>query len=124
MPLYRKKELQKLIPWTEDLPMELVSISEADRLNGSPKVGDMIAFNPKDETDIWLVGEKFFNDNYEEATQKPLHEEILDLLIKRSKMEHEYINPNFLQEINEALDIYFEIEDNDVDKWIRNMWGC
>lgn len=124
MPLYRKKELQELIPWTEDLPMGLVSISEADRLNGSPKIGDMIAFNPKDKTDIWLVSEKFFNDNYEEATQKPLQEEILDLLIKRSKMEHEYINPNFLNEINNPLWSYYNIEDYDVDKWINDMWGC
>tara|TARA_R110000868_G_C10972546_1_gene770370 strand:- start:22453 stop:22605 length:153 start_codon:yes stop_codon:yes gene_type:complete len=45
--------------------MALVSISEADKLNGSPKTGDMIAFNQKDSTDIWLVAEEFFNDNYE-----------------------------------------------------------
>ena len=40
------------------------SISEADDKNGSPKIGDMIAVNPDDETDTWLVAEKFFKDNY------------------------------------------------------------
>ena len=61
---YRKKELQPLFPWTPELPMGLVSISEADKANGSPKKGDMIAYNPKEATDFWLVAEKFFKDNY------------------------------------------------------------
>ncbi len=65
MAFYRKKQLQELTPWTESLPMGLVSVSEADKNNGSPKKGDMIAFNPKDATDMWLVGEEFFKDNYE-----------------------------------------------------------
>ena len=61
---YRKKELQPLFPWTPGLPMGLVSISGADKANGSPKTGDMIAYNPKEVTDFWLVAEKFFIDNY------------------------------------------------------------
>lgn len=65
MAYYRKKQLQELIRWTPDLPMALVSISEADKNNGSPKDGDMIAFNPKDPTDVWLVAEQFAADNYE-----------------------------------------------------------
>ena len=65
MAFYRKKQLQELIPWTADLPMGIVSISEADKNNGSPKPGDMIALNPKDATDMWLVAEEFFKDNYE-----------------------------------------------------------
>jgi len=65
MAYFRKKELQELIDWTPDLPMGLVSISEADKSNGSPKVGDKIAFNPKDCTDMWLVAKQFFDDNYE-----------------------------------------------------------
>jgi hypothetical protein len=36
-----------------------------DKENGSPKNGDMIAVNRNDETDKWLVAEKFFNENYE-----------------------------------------------------------
>jgi hypothetical protein len=42
-----------------------VSISEADELNGSPKIGDMIARNPKNHFDQWLVAEKYFKDNFE-----------------------------------------------------------
>ena len=42
-----------------------VSISQADLNNGSPKIGDMIARNPKDHDDVWLVAEAYFNDNLE-----------------------------------------------------------
>ena len=65
MSLYRKKQLQEMTPWVESIPMDMVSISESDKQNGSPKKGDMIAFNPKDATDMWLVSEQFFKDNYE-----------------------------------------------------------
>lgn len=66
---YIKKQGQAMMPWEPDIPMALVSISEADKANGSPKKGDMIAVNPKDSTDMWLVAEKFFQDNYTEAAE-------------------------------------------------------
>lgn len=44
----------------------VVSISDVDKQNGSPKLGDMIARNPKNHLDQWLVAEKYFNDNFEE----------------------------------------------------------
>lgn len=43
----------------------IVSISDVDLLNGSPKEGDMIARNPKNHLDQWLVAEEYFNDNFE-----------------------------------------------------------
>lgn len=43
----------------------LVSISDVDLMNGSPREGDMIARNPKNHNDQWLVSEKYFNDNFE-----------------------------------------------------------
>ena len=43
-----------------------VSISEADLQNGSPKIGDMIARNPKNHLDQWLVAEQYFKDNFEQ----------------------------------------------------------
>lgn len=43
-----------------------VSISQADVDNGSPKVGDMIARNPVNHKDQWLVAQKYFEDNIEE----------------------------------------------------------
>ena len=45
--------------------MKKVSISEADFINGSPKEGDMIARNPKDHSDQWLVAKKYFEENLE-----------------------------------------------------------
>lgn len=54
-------------PWTPETDMEGVSVSDADRDNGSPQEGDMIAVNPSDPTDRWLVAAAFFVANYEEA---------------------------------------------------------
>jgi hypothetical protein len=42
-----------------------VSISQVDKDNGSPKIGDMIARNPKNHNDMWLVAEQYFKDNFE-----------------------------------------------------------
>lgn len=47
------------------MPMELVSVFESDKNSESPKDGDMVASNPLDNTDFWLVAEKFFKNNYE-----------------------------------------------------------
>lgn len=41
-----------------------VSISDVDLKNGSPKLGDWIARNPKDHNDQWLVAEQYFKDNF------------------------------------------------------------
>ncbi len=74
MAFYRKKTLQELIPWTPEQEMDFVSISEADRAAGSPKAGDMIAINPKNSLDRWLVARKFFNDNYEQVNELGMKE--------------------------------------------------
>ena len=42
-----------------------VSISDADLKAGSPKLGDMIARNPKNHNDQWLVAKAYFEDNLE-----------------------------------------------------------
>jgi hypothetical protein len=42
-----------------------VSISEADLKNGSPKIGDKIARNPKNHLDQWLIAKQYFEDNFE-----------------------------------------------------------
>lgn len=64
---YRRKGLSELKPYVEGETLEGVSISQADKDNGSPRVGDMIARNPKDHTNKWLVAEKYFLENLEEA---------------------------------------------------------
>jgi hypothetical protein len=63
---YIKKNGQPMFPWELDTDMTGVSISEADKNNGSPKQGDMIAVNPNNTSDKWLVAKKFFEDNYVE----------------------------------------------------------
>ena len=45
-----------------------VSISVEDTKGGSPKLGDMIARNPKNHDDKWLVSAQYFADNFEEMT--------------------------------------------------------
>ncbi len=42
-----------------------VSVSDSDLQNGSPKIGDMIARNPKNHNDKWLVAAQYFADNFE-----------------------------------------------------------
>ena len=56
--------------------------------------------------------------------EKCLSEEILDLFKKRMKMEYDYINPHFMQEITRALYDYYKIEDDEVDKWVIDMFGA
>lgn len=53
-----------------------------------------------------------------------LHEEILELLRKRMSGEHEYINPHFMQKITSAIYDYYEVEDDEVDQWILDMFGA
>lgn len=42
-----------------------VSVSDVDKDNGSPKIGDMIARNPKNHDDQWLVAKEYFDNNFE-----------------------------------------------------------
>ena len=53
----------------EALAKEHVSISEADLMNGSPKPGDMIARNPENPEDQWLVANDYFVANFEVTGQ-------------------------------------------------------
>lgn len=50
----------------ESLYRGKVSISDTDLRNDSPKIGDMIARNPKNHHDQWLVAKKYFTDNFAE----------------------------------------------------------
>lgn len=48
-----------------DNSYNIVSVSQQDMMNGSPRIGDMIARNPKNVFDMWLVNEQYFKDNFE-----------------------------------------------------------
>ncbi len=68
---YKRKEIAELKPVTKDEAEngqcdEAVSISKEDIANGSPKAGDMVARNPKNHNDQWLVAKQYFEDNFEE----------------------------------------------------------
>ncbi len=68
---YRRKQIAELADWTPDINMDGVSISEADTKNGSPKLGDKIARNPKNHSDRWLVAGDYFRDNFEQINYQP-----------------------------------------------------
>lgn len=61
---YRKSRTTEMRPWVEGEDMTGVSISKVDRENGSPKAGDMIARNPGQVEDMWLVSAAYFATNY------------------------------------------------------------
>lgn len=62
---YRRKQIAELRPWQPGDDLRDVSISTPDLHNGSPKTGDMIARNPKNHADQWLVAAQYFADNFE-----------------------------------------------------------
>lgn len=63
---YRRKQIAELRPYEEGEELSnKVSISQAYKDGGSPKAGDMIARNPKNHDDQWLVAKQYFEDNFE-----------------------------------------------------------
>jgi hypothetical protein len=66
---FRRSQIAELRPYVpgEDLSALVppVSISGPDKEAGSPKPGDMIARNPANHDDQWLVTAKYFADNFE-----------------------------------------------------------
>jgi hypothetical protein len=68
---YRRKAIAELRPVTDSEVMSIsltsnISLSPADKENGSPKIGDMIARNPQNHNDQWLVAAEYFEANFEE----------------------------------------------------------
>lgn len=69
---YRRTQIAEMRPWRFGDDMEGISVSEPDRENGSPREGDMIARNPKNYADQWLVAMQYFADNFEPFASKSL----------------------------------------------------
>lgn len=65
---YRRSAVAEMADWHDGFDMTGVSVSEADRANGSPLLGDKIARNPKNHDDRWLVAAAYFADNFEPLT--------------------------------------------------------
>jgi len=65
---YRRSQIAELRPYIEGEDIsKRVSVSAPDREAGSPKVGDMIARNPANHDDQWLVAAAYFAANFEPA---------------------------------------------------------
>jgi hypothetical protein len=63
---YQRKQVAELRPYEEgEVLNDRVSISISDQEQGSPKVGDMIARNPINHDDQWLVNKDYFEANFE-----------------------------------------------------------
>lgn len=63
---YRRTQISELRPYLEGEALgDDVSVSQADKDAGSPKAGDMIARNPNNHADQWLVAAAYFADNFE-----------------------------------------------------------
>lgn len=62
---YRRKQIAELRPYEPGEALGDVSISKPDAEAGSPKEGDMIARNPANHDDQWLVAAAYFAENFE-----------------------------------------------------------
>jgi len=65
--VYARRGLIEAIDAVEFLranPSVKVSIADEDSRNGSPKEGDMIARNPTNNYDMWLINKDYFAKHY------------------------------------------------------------
>lgn len=63
---YARKQIAELRPYVEgeDIFGKNISLATVDAAAGSPKIGDMIARNPANHEDQWLVAKKYFEENF------------------------------------------------------------
>ena len=89
---YRRKSISELRPYIvgEELLLAGVSISKVDMDNGSPKKNDMIARNPKNHDDKWLVSAEYVKDNLEPLIGA--EEEAPDNFLSRLEREQQQLN--------------------------------
>lgn len=72
---YRRSQIAHLRPYVSGETLsDRVSISAADLEAGSPKPGDMIARNPDNHDDQWLVAADYFAANFEPISAAPAPE--------------------------------------------------
>jgi hypothetical protein len=65
---YRRTQIAEMRRYVEGETVNGYEVSAVDAAAGSPKLGDMIARNPKNHKDQWLVAAKYFADNFEPVT--------------------------------------------------------
>ena len=64
---FRRKQIAELRPYVPGEDMSGISISAPDLQRGAPQTGDMIARNPKNHQDQWLVSAVYFAGNFEDV---------------------------------------------------------
>ena len=62
---YRRTTIAELRPYVEGEDLSGVHVGEHDKAAGSPRVGDMVARNPANHNDQWLVAQAYFEQNFE-----------------------------------------------------------
>jgi hypothetical protein len=62
---YRRNGMAEMRPYVIGEALGTISISQPDKDAGSPKVGDMIARNPENHRDVWLVAAAYFAANFD-----------------------------------------------------------
>jgi hypothetical protein len=72
---YRRSQIAELRPYEPGELMAGISVNAEDTKAGSPKPGDMIARNPKNHADQWLVAAQYFADNFEPLQHEPSTQE-------------------------------------------------
>jgi len=71
-----------------------ISISKADFEGGSPRLGDMIARNPQNHADQWLVAAQYFADNFEPSVEPKIYcDDVTDLATFRRWLMHRQLPP-------------------------------
>lgn len=64
---YRRIGVVEMRQYVEGESLADVPVSYPDKLDGSPKPGDVIARNPANHDDQWLVSKEYFEKNFEET---------------------------------------------------------
>jgi hypothetical protein len=68
---FRRKQIAELRPYVVGEDISGFSLTQEDAKAGSPKPGDMIARNPKNHADQWIVSAAYFADNFEPIDTAP-----------------------------------------------------
>jgi hypothetical protein len=63
---YKRTGVAEATPWAVGMDMSNISVGVEDTRRGSPKDGDMIARNPVNHKDMWLIAKEYFEANFVE----------------------------------------------------------
>lgn len=85
---YRRTQIAEMTEWGEQFDMNGVSVSAEDTKAGSPKIGDMIARNPANHKDKWLVAAAYFAANFEPTSDTVGNDKPSDYVATQTGITH------------------------------------